>query len=529
MMKKKQISQKNIYLNRELFSGLGIIALLTLIAYWPVFQNGFVNWDDPYYVYKNEVIARLNMKTIKTLFSTETVVMGNWHPLTMISLAMDRAVWGLNPLGYHLTNVIIHIFNSFLAGYLVLQLFGKKYAALICALAFALHPLHIESVAWITERKDVLFTFFYFLAWICWNQADTKKSYYLLALVFFSAACLSKAMAVTLPVILALTEYLKARNTRILSLIPFLILAVIFGLTGISAQKSAEALSYQDHYIWFDNVQIAGYGIWFYLMKLIFPWPLSAFYPYPLKMDSGLPPEFLAGFILSVILVISIIFLLVKRERNFVFFAGFFLITVFPVIQLIPLGEAMAADRYMYLSSWAVFAGVTLGILHLGERFNLSVKSLLILPVVMLGAWTFLIWKRLPVWESGKTLWEDVIAQYPDQYFAWNNLGTLYYDTKEYDSAIPVFQQVLKLNPEYKDGHNNLGTIYATREQYDSAVYHFSRAVEIDSGYTAALFNLGYAYGITNRTEQGLPLLIKAAKNGHAGAQQILVKNGITW
>ena len=180
---------------QEKLIALLLLTLPVLIAYWPVLSYDFVNWDDPYYVYKNETIAKLNGKTIRTLFSTDTIVMGNWHPFTMISLAIDRAIWGLNPMGYHLTNLILHLLNSILAAFLAWKLFSHKWAALFTGIAFGLHPLHIESVAWITERKDVLYTAFFFGSWITWIYSGNKKVFYFpfshYILTFLFAFCAS--------------------------------------------------------------------------------------------------------------------------------------------------------------------------------------------------------------------------------------------------------------------------------------------------------------------------------------------------
>lgn len=514
---------------QEKVIALALLLLPVLIAYWPVLSYDFVNWDDPYYVYKNDTIAKLNGKTIRTLFSTQTIVMGNWHPLTMISLAVDRAIWGLNPAGYHLTNLLLHLLNGVLAALLAWQLFRQKWTALLTGMAFGLHPLHIESVAWITERKDVLYTAFFFGSWIAWIHSGTDKKYYWLSLVLFAAACLSKAMAVTLPVLLVLTEMRNPATARYKATIPFFLAAVVFGLMGISAQESAQALQYHTGFTWLDNACIAGYNVWFYLGKIIWPWPLSAFYPYPEKTGATLAPEFLAGLGATVAVVAVSVYFLWKRYNHAVFLSGIFFVSIFPVIQLIPLGEAMAADRYTYFSSWPIFIGI-FGLIHLLEKYPpYAYRAALVACMALMMTWLVLVRMRLPVWQSGEGLWENVIAQYPDVYFAWNNLGTLYYDKKDYDKAIPVFQKVLAMNPEYKDGHNNLGSIFALRQQYDSAIVHFERAVELDSNYTAAVFNLGYAYGLTGKTDQGLPLLQRAARSGHEHARQILTQNKLTW
>lgn len=514
---------------QEKLIALLLLTIPVLIAYWPVLSYDFVNWDDPYYVYKNDTIAKLNGKTIRTLFSTDTIVMGNWHPFTMISLAIDRAIWGLNPMGYHLTNLILHLLNSILAAFLAWKLFSHKWAALFTGMAFGLHPLHIESVAWITERKDVLYTAFFFGSWITWIYSGNKKVYYILSLILFSAACLSKAMAVTLPVLLLLSESLQTKNARIKETIPYFILAIIFGLLGISAQQSAQALTYHSGFSIWDNACIAGYNVWFYLAKIFLPWPLSAFYPYPEKIEGNLPLAFIIGFIASALVVILSTILLIKKKFKLAFFPFVFFVSIFPVIQFIPLGEAMAADRYTYFSSWPIFLGIFLLLFQQLPKSNgMQYGSMAILGMLCLTC-LVLVRKRLPVWQSGVLLWENVIEQYPNVYFAWNNLGTLYYEKQEFDKAIPVYQKVLEMNPDYKDGHNNLGSIFATRKSYDSAIVHFERAVELDSNYIAAVFNLGYAYGLTGKTQEGLPLLQKAARNGHTHAQQILTQNKLSW
>jgi len=528
-MKKQNLKNQNGYVLNQNLIGIILIILLIFIAYWPALNFDFVNWDDPYYVYKNEIIKRLNANTFKILFSTQTIVMGNWHPLTLLSLAIDHALWGLNPGGYHFTNILLHAGNSVLAGILVFQFWHLRLPALFTSIAFALHPLHIESVVWITERKDVLFTFFFFLSWVYWNRREKGSGTIVLSLLFFIAACLSKAMAVSLPVILLLTEYMKGNKIAWKQLSLFFLFALILGLMGIYAQNAASALKYQEGYSWFDNFQVAGTGVWFYVMKLIWPWPLSAFYPYPEKVDGALPFYYMIGFIASLALLAVTVFLMYKQKRLAVFFIAFFLITLFPVSQLIPLGDARAADRYMYLSSWSFFACIAYCTHYLYKKYAISLYIVMGLTVLLFLIWFGMVRYRLPAWESGKSLWEDVISKNPDLYFAWNNLGTLYYDKQEYDLAIPVFRRVLEINPEYKDGHNNLGTIYATREQLDSAIYHFEKAVAIDSEYTAALFNLGYAYGLQNRGGESVILLKKAAVNGHENARMILKNNDISW
>jgi tetratricopeptide (TPR) repeat protein len=525
---KTPLSQSDLSLKEK---GIALLLLIlpALIAYWPVLSFDFVNWDDPYYVYKNDNINGLSLKHLKTLFSTQTIVMGNWHPFTMLSLAIDRSIWGLNPQGYHLTNLLLHLLNSILATALVWKLFKQKHAALLTGMAFALHPLHIESVAWITERKDVLYTAFYLGAWLAWTRANNGYLYYLLSLVLFSAACLSKAMAVTLPVVILLTEYFYANTKRLKSLIPFFILAVVFGLIGISAQKSAQAIAYQEGFTLFDNACIAGYNVWFYLSKILWPHPLSAFYPYPEKSGNLLPLPYLLGFVASAIAVAVTVWMMLRGHRISAFLSAIFFVTIFPVIQLIPLGEAMAADRYTYLSSWPVFTGLFIGISRLAASRKTPEYFVLLFGLTACVLWSVGIRQRLPVWQSGEPLWNDVIEQYPDLYFAWNNLGTLYYEKQQFDKAIPVYQKVLEMNPDYKDGHNNLGSIFATRQSYDSAIVHFEKAVQLDTNYIAAIFNLGYAYSLKGRTTEGLPMLQKAARNGHQHAQQILTQNKLSW
>jgi hypothetical protein len=502
-----------------------IVILPIVILYLPALQYDFVNWDDPYYVYKNEGIKQFNSKTLKHFFSLKTIIMGNWHPLTMLSLALDYQLFGKTAFGFHLTNIILHLISCILIFQLGRAFKLSEIQSVFLGVWFGIHPLHLESVVWVTERKDVLFTAAWLGAWYVWWKQDHHKYYHYIAILLFIISVLSKAMAVSLPVILILTDYYRGKPIKLLRYIPFFIIALIAGGIGIYAQQTAEALSYRAGYTWTDNFAIAGSGVWWYMYKMLLPLDQSAFYPYPLKESGMLPGLYWAGFIGAAVLLALTIWAGIKKNFQLFFVTAFFLITVFPVIQLIPLGNARVADRYFYLSSFSLL----LGFIWIINRIPFPQKyswSLLLIPTMV---WGYLAFERIPVWKNGETLWLNVIDQYPDQSFAWNNLGTLYFEEGAFDKAIPVYLKVLSLDTGYADGYNNLGTIYATRKNYPEAIFHFTQAVKYKSPYPAAEFNLGYALNLVGKTDSAIVWLKQAATHGHPQAQQLLTQNKLTW
>ncbi|HKB43192.1 MAG TPA: hypothetical protein VKC90_02345, partial [Chitinophagaceae bacterium] len=264
------------------YFGLFIILLIALIAFLPALKAGFV-WDDKNYIQNNPGLHSINLKEIFSSY-----VLGNYHPLTMLSLAIEYHFWGLNEAGYHIINVLLHLLNVILVFYAIFLLSNKTGVALIAALLFGIHPLHVESIAWASELKDLLYTFFFLASYIFYLKyiKSNKNKFLFYALLLFMFSLLSKAMAVSLPLLLLLTDYFKGRKinmTILLEKLPFFILAVIFGVVAIHAQKSSHSIQDINIFTFPQRIIFASYGFITYLLKLLVPSHLSAYYPYPIR------------------------------------------------------------------------------------------------------------------------------------------------------------------------------------------------------------------------------------------------------
>lgn len=333
---------------------LFLIILITFIAFLPVLQNGFVNFDDDRYILNNPMLASINLSDIFSSY-----IVGNYHPLTMLIYAIEYQFFGLNAGGYHAVSLLLHLLIVILVFYVVLSLSNRKEVALVASLLFGIHPLHVESVAWASELKDLLYTFFFLASWLCYLRylKEPKRKFYFYCLFLFLLSLLSKGMAVSLPVVLLLTDYFKGRKLNAkawLEKAPFFALSIIFGIVAIIAQKSGGAIQDLEVYPLVQRIAFACYGFITYLLKFVVPYELCTYYPYPLKSVAGIPGWY---YIYPIVLLalIAFVFYSLRFSKKFFFGIGFFTITVFLVLQLLPVGNTIMADRYSYIPSIGIF------------------------------------------------------------------------------------------------------------------------------------------------------------------------------
>jgi hypothetical protein len=261
-----------------------LILIIVSLSFLPSLKCGLVNWDDDRYLSNTPAVQSLSLTTVKE--ASTSFFIGHYQPLTILSYALDYHFFKLNPYNYHLTNLILHLLNSLLVFYLIYLLSGNIIVSFITAILFGLHPLHVESVAWVSERKDVLYSFFFLLSCITYLYYLTKEHksrYYLLSLFFFLCSLLSKSIAVTLPlVILLLDYYLKRKPGKIFFLdkIPYFVLSIIFAIIAIFGVYLDNVVRSEPHFSLFSTLSVASYAIIFYLGKLFLPIKLSCLYPY---------------------------------------------------------------------------------------------------------------------------------------------------------------------------------------------------------------------------------------------------------
>lgn len=422
------------------FSLWGIVLAIvgwTFISFYPSVNCGFVNWDDHLYVYENLMVQQHSIQW-KEIFSTP--VAANYHPLTMLSLALNYQFSGLNPGSYHITNLVFHLLNTVLVFVFIYSLTNKKLeVAATVSLLFGIHPMHVESVTWVSERKDVLYTFFYMLALVVYLKYLEKPKFgiYLLVFLFFILSCLSKGVAVTLPLVLLLIDYWKEKKLSLklfLQKIPFLVLSFVFGILAYKIQGGA--IAEIKVFTFFERIIIASYGFMMYIFKMFVPINLSAFYDYPIFGNNASLPIIYYLSPLMVITVFVIAIWSLKKTKSVFWGIVFYLITVVLVLQFITVGKAIIADRYTYLSYIGLFFILAQGYAYLikqSPQLRTPVRLVLLVFALLLSYQTY---QRTSVWKSGITLWTDVIEKDPNQLFAYNLRANEKIKAKDYKGAL---------------------------------------------------------------------------------------------
>ncbi len=352
----KNLTENNLINN---WYWIGAILLLTIVAFYPSLTCKFVHWDDQAYVSESELIKSLSFENIKRIFSFKSVVALNYHPITILSLAIDYKFAKVNPFYYHLVNVIIHLLNTFLVFLFTYKLSGRKlFVGLFVSLFFAIHPMHVESVTWIAERKDVLYTFFFIGGLLTYLKyiESLKRKFLIYTFLLFSLSVLSKAMAVVFPLVLFLIDYYNNRKISlkvIAEKIPLLILSILFGVLALHLQANEVIASYYK-FGFIMRICFGFYAFSTYIWKMFLPINLSSFYPYPVANAQGMFPLsiFIVSFCGIIFLILIGIFSVLKKEKMklFAFGTGFFFVTVVTVLQFFSIGGAVMADRYTYLS-----------------------------------------------------------------------------------------------------------------------------------------------------------------------------------
>jgi Tfp pilus assembly protein PilF len=475
---------------------LWIVLAAVALAFLPALRGEF-NWDDDLYVENNPLLAAPLPRGAGAIFTS--VVASNYHPVTILSLALDYRLGGSEPVVYHLTNVVLHLANVALVYLLVYRLSGSRSAAWVAALMFGIHPLRVESVAWISGRKDLLYAFFYLaslLAYLRHARGERPAGAYLASVGLFVLSLLSKGMAVSLSLVVVLVDYLLGRRVSrrtVLEKIPFFALAILFGVLAIWAQQTTGAMEHDLARPLAERIQLAGFGLSLYLGKHFLPLGLSAVYPYPEYVVGQLPARFLVYPALIVGLTVSVA-LFARRRRKIVFCVLFFLLNVAPVAQLVPVGAAVAADRYTYVASigLAWLAGEGYACLRRRPGFAAPATAAVVVAALLLGVAT---WQRSAVWKNRLTLFGDVIAKYPRFHPAFDIRGLERSNRGDKAGAIADFDEALRLRPDYVRAYNNRGNARADTGDLAGALRDFDRAIELRPEFGLAHYNRGHLLG----------------------------------
>ncbi|MCX6277423.1 MAG: hypothetical protein NT004_04930 [Bacteroidetes bacterium] len=480
MATKKKISIKE---EKMLNWKILLLGFATLIAFFPSLNNEFVNWDDIVYIMNNDMITAFSFVNFRKIFST--YFMGNYHPFIILSFSFDYHLFKLSAQGYHFHNLILHLVNSFLVYVFFFHLLKKNVnIAVTIALLFAIHPMHVESVAWVSERKDLLYTAYFFLSLISYlyYARNGKTSFFILTLIFFVFSLLSKAQAVTLPLVLFLIDYFLSRKFTwkiILEKIPFLTLSLIFGVIAVFAQKASNFINPLEIPL-FDSLFYAPYGIFIYTIKFLFPFYQTVVYSYPVTLQGAVP--FYIYF--SPLILIMIAFALWKTWKNdnyITFGLLFFLFTIFPVLQFLPVGPAFVAERYTYIPyiGFATIAAITFW----KKRQSVAVRRKKIFDaagMLVIFFLIFLTWNRNLVWKDSVSLWTDVMEKNPRCISAYINRAFIFNENKQYDKAINDLTDGLKFDSTNFSLYKNRGIIYDHIGKYELALADYSSTIKLN-------------------------------------------------
>ena len=478
-------------------TGLALALLLvTFLAYLPAIEGEFI-WDDDDYVRDNHTLRSL--EGLGRIWF-ELGATRQYYPAVHTSFWLEYQLWGLNPTGYHIVNILLHTLVAALL-WLVLRKLAVQ-GSWVAAAIFALHPVHVESVAWITERKNVLSGVLYLgAAWtyLHWSLAGYgKRHFYPLSLLLFVGALLAKTVTCTLPAALLLVLWwqrgrLGADDWR--RLVPFFALGIGFGLLTLWMEKTSVGAWGQEWELsLIERFLVAGRALWFYAEKLV--WPLSLSFVYPRwHLDGGAWEQYL--FPLAALLVAAGLW----RGRQWwgrgpltavLFFAG----TLFPALgffAVYPMRYSFVADHFQYLASIGLIVLATAAAARLEWAWNRLGKGLIVVFLLVLSSLT---WRQAAVYLDLETLWRDTIRKNPAAWLAHNNLGNVLKQKGQLNAALDHFRQAAHLKPDAARIQVNIGDVLAALQRSDAALDHYHKALELDPGYLKGYVNLGNAlYG----------------------------------
>ena len=485
------------------------LVIVIQAIYLQVGNHPFFDLDDPSYVTENVHVSS-GVTGSNILWAFTSVDAANWHPVTWLSHMVDVEMYGLNPRGHHITNVIIHTVSSLLLLLLLFNCTGSLWKSSFVAALFALHPLHVESVAWIAERKDVLSAFFWFLTLCVYARytakRDNSRYLYLLCFILFLAGLMSKPMVITLPIIMLLMDFWPLNRFRLeegvgrgsirsiaLNLvkekIPFFGCSLLSGIVTIFAQHSGGAVIDIGDVSYLLRVENALTAYVKYICKTVWPQDLAVYYPIP-----SFIPTWQAIGSLFILLVISVAVLRVWRRYPYLPMGWFwFLITLVPVIGLVQVGGQSMADRYSYLPLVGLFIMGTWGVSDLTQHLKHRHRMLAMSAGAVLIALSVLTWQQLGYWRDNILLNRHTLQVTTDNTLIHNNLGLDLSEKGDLDGAISEFRAATQINPDYMKAHHNLGFALAAKGDFAAAISEYRTALRLDPDFLTARNNLGIA------------------------------------
>jgi protein O-mannosyl-transferase len=476
------------------------LALTTLVVYAPATRFQFTTYDDPDFVTANPIVqAGLTVNGFKWAWHSE--VARNWHPITMLTHMLDCQLFGVKPAWPHFVNILLHAANAVLLFHLLKRMTGTIWRSAVVAALFAFHPLHVESVAWVAERKDVLSTLFWFLTtWAYVRYTDAAKPrtsnlrFYALALVLFAIGLMCKPMLVTVPFALLLLDYWPLGRMKRVSLtrlvaekIPFMAMSAVLCIVTYSIQQHGGSVLDVNNLPMSFRIGNALISYWRYIGKMIWPVNLAALY-----LRSGDWPAWEIALAGAGLAAVSVIAVWQRRRRPWLPVGWFWYVgTLVPVIGIVQAGMQTMADRYTYVPLVGIFVILAWGGWELANFLRAPTLAPW-LAAASLGACAVATARQLPYWKDSESLYTRMINATPNNYMAHYNLGNYFSHQGKIGEAVTNFEAALQEEPNYADAHNNLGGILLDQKRYDEALSHYRAAVRTNPEYMH-FFNLANA------------------------------------
>jgi len=489
------------------------ILIFTFICYSPSLKNGFVNWDDDRNITDNELITSLNNDNFwnNTVEIFKTDVIGGYNPLTIWTFLVEQKLFGQDkPMYWHLNNILLHLVCTAFVFWIGFRLRLGIWGAGLLTLLFAIHPMRVESVAWVTERKDVLFGAFYLAAlfyYIKGKQEGFNKRYLLTIAICFVLSLLSKIQAVIFPISLILVDYYLSKDAtirfkHIISKWPYFLGSLAIGLLGIYFLSDQGSIQQQE-YTGVSRLFIGGYSLLVYYVKSLVPYQLSPLYPYPSEMAWYM-------YVSSASLVLSAAYLWYSYKKKWrVQFLGlaFFLANIVLLLQILGAGQGFLADRFTYIPYLGLFFIMSyFAEKKLFSRLGFQLPSKAIIGLI-LAVYAFICYNQNKVWKDSASLWTHVLSHFDNTTLPWGNRANYYRDNGEVEKALHDYSQVIRLKPNKPEAYNSRARLYFNFTHRDSllkALQNYNKAIQLKPGDAEYYTNRGATYAKLGNTQKAL-------------------------
>jgi len=490
-------------LNAQDWKYIGICLALTLLAFISVFGHDFVNWDDDFNLANNKNTALLNWDNIVNIFSDP--VIGNYNPLPILTFAIERSIVGLDPTLYHINNLILHLICVFFAYRIFRSLDLSALASAGGALLFGIHPMRVESVAWVTERKDVLFGAFFLSAlwfYIQYVKTGYTKKYFYAAMGLFIFALFSKIQAVSLPLTMLLVDYYYKRPLNFKIVIEkwaFFLLSLIIGLVGVYFLRQQGSMEDATNYTFLQRLMVGGFSLGVYLLKFIFPYKMSPLYPYP----AVLPPEVYAGPFVG-IAILAFIYIAYKKDwRPYLFGFLFFIFNVMFLLQVVGAGQGYLADRFTYIPYMGLIFIVVYAAERIYERKPSNQKIVVYGFSAIMLLFIFLTFRQNQIWRNSDILWTHVLKYHDNTSLPYRNRANYRRDQGRIEEALADYNAAIKLKPDAAL-YNSRAKLYFNQQKYQQAMEDYNRAIALDKTKGEYFINRGAVYALTGAFQEAL-------------------------